>query len=730
MLNNLNRLNQSRANSRGSNSSENSFLNALEQNYNIEYSRSNFHIPLSYQPKFTDKNIKATEPYLSSFVVSVNGTRAIDLQQITDDIIVSKLPFKEQEYTNNGMKLKVTKVVARAGNFKAQFTITSEYGRVGLDTGRISCLDFFVDVTMGLEIAKARMQIFSKNGKITIQGGYLNQQLENIDNEIYFEAQPELIRNFIVDNYTDKRESFRADFKYDNVVGQFKLNRGLGLSLIYKEFAVSPLFSTVSYETQLNPLLTFTLKDNTTKFSFSSRGTIQLKGLKNAIQLDDGYKSAIKLIQKLIDYDKNHPETHILKILKNVPNSRLKKQRVTANNLPAPNVKRRTTTCPFNRCPTPYSIHGKCPKPGYYVKPNPQGQPCCFKIPKRISFSKNKVKAAYNRAGVKVPNNVRRIFNFGNNTNNKLPNTTHNNLNVTITIDPVKGLKIGTRQAIRYSRVALVNIASRLSIPMSGKFMSKEKLINLISSKSRNVTTNFVSFTVGTTSHKLSGNSVKTLRVDERLVASFTKPKLIKFAMALRIAAKEAHSAADIVKSIYDEYRRRRPKPKSLVASATGSSRSSSPGITNAEAYQMVLNQLGLNKKVLEDNIKREYGDAWLKKWGPFMKSIPEQADELSLYLVKNVGNDPTANSMKVKKIAVIKQWKEKYEKELRAMAWSNIGNTNVRNSVMKYASTRKNGGNFPTRSEIEKYRNIRIGLGGAKSPNRARARGGETEEF
>jgi hypothetical protein len=118
---------------------------------------------------------------------------------------VSGLPFKEREYDNNGMKLKVTKVVARSGNFKPMFTITSEYGRVGADTNRISCLDFFVDITMGREIAKSRLQIFAKNGKITIQGGYLNQQLENIDNEIYFEAQPELVRNFIVDNYTDKR---------------------------------------------------------------------------------------------------------------------------------------------------------------------------------------------------------------------------------------------------------------------------------------------------------------------------------------------------------------------------------------------------------------------------------------------------------------------------------------------------------------------------------------------
>jgi hypothetical protein len=458
---------------------------------------------LQYIEKFTDKKIKATEPYLTSFVVSVDGSKEVNLQQITDDIIVSGLPFKEREYDNNGMKLKVTKVVARSGNFKPLFTITSEYGRVGPDTNKISCLDFFVDITMGREIAKARLQIFAKNGKITIQGGYLNQQLENIDNEIYFEAQPELVRNFIVDNYTDKREAFRKDFKYDNVVGQFKMNRGFNLPLIYQQISQNPGYN-VSYETQLNPLLTLNIKGDPVSYAFSSKGTVQLKRLKDSSQLEKSYKVATKLIQSMISYDEANPKTHLLQVIKNLSNTRRKKQRVLSNNKQAPNVTRRATTCPFNRCPVPYSFQGKCLKNGHYIKPNPQGQPCCFKIPKRIAYSKNKVKEAYNRAGVRVPNSVRAIFNFGNNTNNKLPNTTHNNLNVRIKIDPKKGLKIGDRQALRYSRVSLVNIATRLGIPMSGKFKSKEKLIELISMKARNVTNNFVSFKVGTKEQKLS----------------------------------------------------------------------------------------------------------------------------------------------------------------------------------------------------------------------------------
>jgi hypothetical protein len=288
---------------------------------------------------------------------------------------------------------------------------------------------------------------------------------------------------------------------------------------------------------------------------------------------------------------------------------------------------------------------------------------------------------------------------------------------------------------MRFSRVSLVNIATRLGIPMSGTFKSKEKLIELITTKARNVTNNFVSFKVGTSNFHLSGNSMRTLKIGDRLVASFPKKQLIKFATGLRLAAGEALTAAQMIKAIYDEYRRRRPKTRSPTSTASRSrsgsrGSSSSSSMSNAEAFRIVLNQLGLGKNTLEKDIKRVYGEAWYKKWGPFLKPLGTQAEELYSKLVTNLNNEPTANSVQKKKNQIIQNWKEMYEKELRAKAWSNIKNTNVRNAVMKYASNRKSNGTFPTRSEIEQYRNTRMRVGGVapKSPvRRARA---EVEEL
>ena len=91
----------------------------------------------------------------------------------------------------------------------------------------------------------------------------------------------------------------------------------------------------------------------------------------------------------------------------------------------APNVLRRGTTCPKSKRPVPYSFQGKCPSAGMYVKPNPQGQPCCYKIPKSAVYSKSKIAQAYKKAGVKIPENVKNMFGLEDTVNNALSNTTH-----------------------------------------------------------------------------------------------------------------------------------------------------------------------------------------------------------------------------------------------------------------------------------------------------------------
>lgn len=275
----------------------------------------------------------------------------------------------------------------------------------------------------------------------------------------------------------------------------------------------------------------------------------------------------------------------------------------------APGVLRRGTTCPKERCPTPYSFQGKCPKAGHYIKPNPQGQPCCYKIPASISYSKDKVTAAYKKADVKIPENVKKMFDLTN-KNNALPNTTHSSnknfinvfndptvnnayiedmnrlhnawkskrtangmwtirtrsgaratfedpmaLNAIIAkargrkvwhVPDVSQLKIGTRQCTRYTKVALMDIATRLGIIEARPNMKKEVLCHLIRKATRgtnaNKTAGLTDVTVsdegkrGKINRTITGNGMG-IRIGHRDAITFPFNKLSDFAKQLGAGA-------------------------------------------------------------------------------------------------------------------------------------------------------------------------------------------------
>ena len=87
-------------------------------------------------------------------------------------------------------------------------------------------------------------------------------------------------------------------------------------------------------------------------------------------------------------------------------------------------VTRSGTTCPTNRCPkpNPFSFDSKCPE-GQFVRPNPQGFPCCYKTPKSTPRAAKLVKNRYKKVTNKMPDNVK--ARFGINTNNKTARFLH-----------------------------------------------------------------------------------------------------------------------------------------------------------------------------------------------------------------------------------------------------------------------------------------------------------------
>jgi len=206
----------------------------------------------------------------------------------------------------------------------------------------------------------------------------------------------------------------------------------------------------------------------------------------------------------------------------NLPKGRATRAQTRYSNQIAPNIKSRATTCPKNRRPVPYSFGGEPIGPGWYVGANPQGQPCCYKIPKTSkNYMRPKIVQRFANLGIRIPQSAKNAFGIQlNNSNNpvnvsgKEPNAlkfsilgdtiyygkkrasqsaikraseltgkSGDDLIKVLKVNPigeysvVPNLKIGTRMADRWTLPRLVDVAQRLGITYVSKSSSKLDVI-------------------------------------------------------------------------------------------------------------------------------------------------------------------------------------------------------------------------------------------------------------
>jgi hypothetical protein len=629
-------------------------------NYNV---RNRFHIDNG----LNDNSIKVTKPSLVMFNAIVNKSfsktnRKLELGMIAKNIVETKLPFEKYTFKNNGISIEVKKVTGRHGRLQPAFTITNAYAHTGADIfdERVFVLEFLVTVSIADESVNTTVALFN-NGKIKISGGYLNQRNDNMNNEELFEAQPEMVRQYIVNNYTNKEKFLRNNFEFNNVVSEVRFNRGFNLYVISGLVANSKNFS-VRYNPELSANMF--IKRGDYDYVMSPRGLVKIQGITEYDDIEESYEFILDFINTLTAFEKGQKPNARGRIKRaflnvNLTNRTKKKAAVFGNvNKPAPEVTRRGTTCPPSRRPAPYSMQGKCPQEGCYVKPNPQGQPCCYKIPKKIAYSEKKVFEAFKKANVKVPNMVRKVFNFGLDTNNKRNNTTHANLkNLVVKINSKVGLKVGSRQCLRYSKVALVDIAHRLGIPVTPG-VSKERLCDLIQTFAKNVTnTNnvkgarAVTFTNANKVFAVTGNSMNALKIGGRIAKTIKREKLMRYAFKLGARPTEIATIADLCKMIYDRYVALKPKSPSPspVRSPTPNA-----GLAALKKYRLTSN-------LVEDDVKKFLGPKWIAKRGVSNNSISKKATELYEMLARAINKNNLQfdiTQIKEFKKAVLRNWK------------------------------------------------------------------------
>ena len=437
--------------------------------------------------------IRATPLYPTLYSVVVDGGSLVNLSKF--------FTVPKKGATIQGINVEVLKIVGRAGRFQKVKEATKEYGVVGGSKDvPLDALEFKIRVSKNGESKGGLVRVY-KNGKMTISCGYVGiEYTRSMENQL--KEQPNRVRTHIVSKYLGNMPGLSIlPFDFTNLSGQFRINSAVNPDRITA--VMVPGANGIMYNPETSAMLKVKYPDF--QMSISVSGHFQIMGFKSPKGLLDGYKTGLEVVDNFIG-------TRALRgaINRKPVSPRKTKASKTKTNKPAPEVTRRGTTCPKTHRPAPYSFQGKCPKPDHYVRPNPQGQPCCSKIPSSLKYSRNKVMAAYNKAGVKVPTNVRRIFGFGANTNNKPANVSNKNLTITVRNDPKSGFMIGSRQAKRYTREGLHDIAKRMKIAgISGK-MTKDNLIEAIrkSNKAQNVTLNGANLRYGGKVLKIRGRMI------------------------------------------------------------------------------------------------------------------------------------------------------------------------------------------------------------------------------
>ena len=207
----------------------------------------------------------------------------IDLKKILMRTPTPKTPISE------GLYIDTREIIGRYGAMQEGFSHTREYGTRGNINRRFFTVQIKVIVSNGIESKGATVN-FYKNGKIRFSGGFIGTNIA---------SQPELIRRFIVNTYSEKEAFLYNPFEYNNLSGQFRINGNFKnfssiasqKQRVYASVGVTKL----DFEPELSPFMYVHYKGH--KYIFSESGNVQISGSPSPADMLVAYNDAIALIK-------------------------------------------------------------------------------------------------------------------------------------------------------------------------------------------------------------------------------------------------------------------------------------------------------------------------------------------------------------------------------------------------------------------------------------------------
>ena len=205
----------------------------------------------------------------------------VDLRNILAKIPLPKTPIGE------GLYIDTQEIKGIYGQFKTGFSHTRTAGPKGALNKNFFSVQLMLTLSGDTESKGATVNIY-RNGKIRFSGGFVGTNISD---------QPELIRRFIVNNYTERQPFFYNPFTYNNLSGQFRIN-GVFKSLptIASRQRMYGMTNMSIIEEQ-TPFLYVPIENMT--LIFSKTGNIQVVGAKTPGSMLKGYDIAKELVEKM-----------------------------------------------------------------------------------------------------------------------------------------------------------------------------------------------------------------------------------------------------------------------------------------------------------------------------------------------------------------------------------------------------------------------------------------------
>ena len=253
--------------------------------------------------------LKISPLKLGFFNAIVNDT--FDKKERIDLVkIFNKKPHRKKSIPRTSLDIEIKSIKLYHGQFKvgAEHSLSGMFGEVD-PKKKYFMAQITAQVYDGQASQKINFRVY-RNGKIHFSGGILKNNIR----------QPEQIRNYIVNTFTNRESFLYSPIVYNNTAGQFDVNGVINLTGVVKAFRLS---TKIDYEPELRAALRMDYMGHS--FQMFTTGIVQILGARNEQDMVMAYEHGKELMIRLY-------VMRILTMSNKVKAS--KKTKVNKNNIP------------------------------------------------------------------------------------------------------------------------------------------------------------------------------------------------------------------------------------------------------------------------------------------------------------------------------------------------------------------------------------------------------------